>query len=150
MYISPDSHLDHNLTAQHIRFILDRFALHVGESAETVELPHWLPPLPCALYGPLMGDPDVDPNDVVYRQRGTRPWVSPIVIKPTRPTRLLSVVIGPDERWVGGLEMDRPTVLYTAFGGPLAPQEPGDPNCKDVAASEDFWLRHALSYEVAR
>ena len=36
-------------------------------------------------------------------------------------------------------------VLFTAFGGPLAPQEPGDPACKDVAASTTFWREHALA-----
>lgn len=36
-------------------------------------------------------------------------------------------------------------VLYTAFGGPAAPQEPGDPGCKDVGASTAFWREHALA-----
>lgn len=35
-------------------------------------------------------------------------------------------------------------VLYTAYGGPLAPQEPDDPACKDVAVSRAFWQEHAL------
>ena len=38
-----------------------------------------------------------------------------------------------------------PCVLYTAFGGPLAPQESGDPGCKDPAASTTFWREHALA-----
>lgn len=36
-------------------------------------------------------------------------------------------------------------ILYTAFGGPAAPQEPGDPGCKDPAASAAFWQEHALA-----
>jgi hypothetical protein len=36
-------------------------------------------------------------------------------------------------------------IVYTMFGGPLSPQEPGDPGCKDVEASKQFWSEHALS-----
>jgi hypothetical protein len=36
-------------------------------------------------------------------------------------------------------------ILYTAFGGPPAPQEPGDPGCKDLATSAAFWRDHALA-----
>ena len=36
-------------------------------------------------------------------------------------------------------------VLYTMYGGPVAPQEPGDPNCKNLGDSEAFWSQHALS-----
>jgi len=38
-----------------------------------------------------------------------------------------------------------PCILYTAFGGPLAPQEPGDPGCKNVPESTVFWRVHALA-----
>lgn len=39
------------------------------------------------------------------------------------------------------------TILYTAFGGPLAPREPGDPDlpAEERAESEAFWAEHALS-----
>jgi hypothetical protein len=36
-------------------------------------------------------------------------------------------------------------ILYTAFGGPAAPQEPGDPGCKDPEKSTTFWRDHALA-----
>lgn len=36
-------------------------------------------------------------------------------------------------------------ILYTAFGGPPAPQEPGDPGCKDPEASARFWRNHAIA-----
>lgn len=141
MYISPESHLDHGLELHHIRFILDRFAHHVGNFAETVELDQWMNPLPCSLYGPIMGDEPVDPLDVDYRRRGNRAWSSPILVsKPNRWSTQLTVIGGPDQFGQ--------TILYTAFGGPLAPQEPGDPNCVDVAASEEFWSHHALSYQA--
>ena len=39
-------------------------------------------------------------------------------------------------------------MLFTAFGGPLAPREPGDPDmtdAKEIAESKKFWSEHALS-----
>ncbi len=36
-------------------------------------------------------------------------------------------------------------ILYTVYGGPAAPQEPDDPQCKDVEASRAFWSEHALA-----
>jgi hypothetical protein len=38
-------------------------------------------------------------------------------------------------------------IVYTMYGGPLAPQEPGDPGCRDVDASKAFWSEHALTRE---
>jgi len=146
MYISAESHLDHNLSLRHLRFILDMCAHTIpygdGPTKLTLDLPDGMEPVPCALYGPLVGDAPVDQKKVKYRTRGTRGWASPIVYRPCRPSRQVSVIIGWD-----GRQYHVP-VLYTAFGGPIAPREPGDPECEDVAASEDFWLRHALSYQV--
>jgi hypothetical protein len=45
----------------------------------------------------------------------------------------------------GSGKIQHACILYTAFGGPLAPQEPGDPGCKDPEASAAFWREHALS-----
>jgi hypothetical protein len=38
-------------------------------------------------------------------------------------------------------------IVFTMYGGPLAPQEPEDPGCKDVVASRQFWTVHALTRE---
>jgi hypothetical protein len=103
----------------------------------TVELPADLADLSCGLYGPIMGDAPVADADVQLAPRGTRAWPSRLVARPARPTRLLTVIAGPHD--------DAACVLYTAFGGPLAPQEPGDPGCKDPAASRAFWAEHALA-----
>lgn len=54
-----------------------------------------------------------------------------------RQVRTVTVIAGPHD--------GQPCVLFTAFGGPLAPQEPGDPGCKDPDASRAFWAEHALS-----
>ncbi len=123
---------------EHLRFILagdnwDAFRL------ETLTLPQGLPPLLCALWGPLMGDPPVLDAGVILEPRDGRPYASRLVRKPSRPTRLLTVIAGPHE----GL----PCMLYTAFGGPLTPREPGDPTLPDadLAASKAFWAEHALA-----
>ena len=39
----------------------------------------------------------------------------------------------------------RQPMIAAAFGGPASPQEPGDPGCKDPAASATFWREHALA-----
>jgi hypothetical protein len=47
-------------------------------------------------------------------------------------------------------KIEHACILYTAFGGPQAPQEPGDPTCKDIAASTVFWSEHALGYALTK
>lgn len=133
----PDSHLDHGLSEAQIRYLLDRFADREAFFLETLELPSELGTLSCALWGPAMGDPAIPEHAVVYATRGTRGWTSRLVRQPERPTRLVTVIAGPH----GG----HTCVLYTAFGGPPAPQEPGDPGCKDLVTSTAFWQEHALS-----
>lgn len=137
MTIHPDlSHLDHGLTEAHINWLLAQCAGREGFFIETFTLPDGLPDLQCGLYGPLMGDAPVEERLVRYAYRGGRTWASRLVDRPMRPTRLLTVIAGP--------HVPYPTLLYTAFGGPLAPQEVGDANCKDIDASLDFWAQHAL------
>ena len=132
-----DSHVDHNLTEAQLRYLLDRFADRNAFFLETIELPEQLGTVPCGLWGPRMGDPPVDETEVLHAQRGTRAWTSRLVDRPTRPTRMITVIAGPHE--------EHTCILYTAFGGPAAPQEPGDPGRKDPAASVAFWREHALS-----
>jgi hypothetical protein len=111
-----------------------------------------------------MGDPPVTEDEVVYTERGTRHWPSRLVERPARPTRLITVIAGPHEEscptcrgnssgpgstcpgdHCAGGRRRHACVLYTAFGGPPAPQEPGDPGCKDPAESAAFWHDHALA-----
>lgn len=104
-----------------------------------------------------------------YEHRGTREWPSHVVDLPARPTRKVTVIAGPHEEKcpycsgegrvrgpsAGGQFGTCPKcnlgtrllscVLYSAFGGPSAPQEPGDPHCKDLEASTTFWQQHALA-----
>lgn len=111
-----------------------------------------------------MGDPPVDETEVRHERRGNRAWTSRLVERPERPTRTITVIAGPHEEpcplttsaWnllhqaacttcAGVGEIKHACILYTAFGGPAAPQEPGDPGCKDPIARSAFWLTHALA-----
>jgi len=169
-----DSHVDHGLTAEQLRHLLDRFADRGSFFLETIELPADLGTVPCGLYGPTMGDPPVSEEEVSYAHRGDRAWTSRLVEKPMRPTRKVTVIAGPHEAKCDHcdgtgecISLDIPygpnpltyrcpscegarakkfaCVLYTAFGGSAAPQEHGDPSCKDPAASAAFWREHALA-----
>jgi hypothetical protein len=134
-----ESHVDHGLTSAQLEWLLARFADRDAFFIESVELPQELGTVPCGLYGPDMGDEPVAESDVHYAVRGEREWSSRLVNRPSRPTRTVTVVAGPFE--------EHACVLYTAYGGPCSPQEPGDPGCKDKASSEQFWSQHALAAE---
>lgn len=137
--ITADSHLDHGLTTAHLRFILEQLHDRTGFTLITLELPQGLEPLSCGLHGPLMGDLPVPDAEVLLEPRKGRPWPSRLVNRPVRPTRLVTVVAGPHE--------DIPCLLYTAYGGPEAPREPGDTSLSPEARQKarEFWQHHALS-----
>lgn len=136
--IHKDSHLDHGLTEAHLRYLQDLLATCTrGAFADTIILPPELPELPCSLYGPTMGDAPIEELNVYYGKRGTRPWYSRLTRLAQRPTRILTVIAGPHD--------GDPFVLYTAYAGPQAPREPGDPQCPNKAESELFWSQHALA-----
>jgi hypothetical protein len=145
MKILKGSHLDHGLTVKQIAWIQERF---LGESTffiDTVTLPTELGCVPCLLYGPIMGDAPIQETQVFYASRGKRPYYSRLVNRVARPSRQVTVIAGPDG--------DEPCVLYTAFGGPLAPREPGDRAIKtpeELEESRAFWGQHALGYRMKR
>lgn len=160
-----DSHIDHGLTEAQIHHLLDRFTDRNSFFIETFTLPEGLGTVPCGLYGPSMGDSAIGEDEVTYSARGTRAWPSRLIDLPARPQHEVTVIAGPHEEpcpqcttsaWNMLHRADCPTcsgtgqlkhacILYTAFGGPSAPQEPGDPGCKDAAASAAFWRQHALA-----
>jgi hypothetical protein len=161
-----DSHVDHGLTDAQIHYLLDRFADRQAFFVETITLPRELGTVPCGLYGPLMGDSAIREDEVTYARRGVRAWDSRLISLPARQQHEVTVIAGPHEEtcarcsaaasaWnllhratcpdcSGTQKIKHACVLYTAFGGPAAPQEPGDPGCKDLAASATFWREHAL------
>lgn len=135
-----DSHLDHGLSPAVVDYIMARFAERDAFFLETFELPPELGTVPCGLYGPVMGDDAMLVADMVLRQRrGDRAYESNVVRAPSRPTRTVTVIAGPHD----GLAC----VLFTAFGGPVTPKEPGDPTLAPdkVDESTKFWSVHALA-----
>ena len=132
-----NSHVDHDLTEAQLRYLLDRFADRRAFFIETITLPTELGTVPCGLYGPLMGDLAISEDEVTYSRRGERVWDSRLIALPTRQQHEVTVIAGPHD--------GHACVLFTAFGGPSAPQEPGVPNCKDPAENAAFWREHALA-----
>lgn len=162
-----ESHLDHNLTVAQIDHVMQRFADRDAFFIETIELPIELGTVPCGLHGPLVGDSPVPEEEVTRVARGTRAWTSRLVDRVPQQVRTITVIAGPHEEpcpechgsgEVHGVErlwpcqdcrgtkvLKHACILYTCYGGPCAPQEPGDPGCRDVEASTKFWTEHALS-----
>lgn len=132
--IVPESHLDHGLSEQQIEHIKEQFSDCEQFVLKTIEIPG---SVPCGLYGPEMGDAPITDDEAYYEVRGDREWESRLIDKPMRSSNKVTVIAGPHG--------DKPCVLYTAYGGPAAPQEPGDPNARDKGASESFWSAHALA-----
>jgi len=135
------SHTDHGLTADQMRFVLEQHADREAFFISELELPESLGTVPCGLYGPAMGDED-QLEGITYAVREGRDCCSRLVNKPTRPTRKLVVIGGPVP--IEGM------ILYTVYGGPVAPREPGDtsiPSWEEVIESRVFWALHALADE---
>ncbi len=138
MKIHKDSHVDHGLSDKHLSYVMERFGDHSKFFIATVDLPNELEALPCALMGPLVGDEPIPESEVTYETRGDRTWKSRMIeVAYPRTSRKVTVIAGPHD--------GEACVLFTVYGGPLAPQEPDDPGCKDVPASREFWSKHALA-----
>ena len=139
--ITADSHVDHSLTPSQIEHLLSLFKDTNGFQIATVTLPVGLGTVPCGLYGPTMGDTAIPDMDTRMEARGERAYTSRVIVAPMRPVRFVTVIMGPHE--------SEPCILYTAFGGPLAPKEPNDPTLTDDKRDESiaFWSEHALVRE---
>lgn len=133
----PESHLDHGLSEPQIAHLLNLFSDRSAFFVETVELPPELGTVLCGLHGPEMGDEPIGEEEVIYENRGTRAYPSRLCDRGARPTRLVTVVAGPHD--------GEPCILYTAYAGPVAPQEPTDPGCRDLPTAQAFWSQHALT-----
>ncbi len=143
-----NSHVDH-IDSKILDLILERYKDANAFFIEQIEMPEGMT-IECKLYGPIMGDAPVRNEDVIYVQRPERKtrgisWPTRIVNESIRPTRILTVIAGPHKDEATGKEYE--CVLYTCYGGPLAPQEPGDPDIKPekIEESKAFWAEHALS-----
>jgi hypothetical protein len=134
-----DTHLDHSLTEEHLKFVLGLDPSTRGDisspvRAFAVEMPAALAPLPCGLHGPIMGDDPVPEDEVIYEVRGNRKGESRLVDRPVRQSRFVAVVAGPHD--------GHDWVLFTAYGGPVMPREPFD---DDSEETKEIWATHALS-----
>jgi hypothetical protein len=137
LIITAESHLDHGLDGELLADILQKFRDAEGFAIESVEVAGMFL---CDLVGPLTGQAPVQEDEVFYRNRGGRAWPSRLTRSRPRPkTRILTVVMGPDEH-------GNKCVLYTAYWGPQAPREPGDPSLTEEERKESkkFWSQHAL------
>jgi hypothetical protein len=95
-----------------------------------------------ALRGPETGEEPVSEGSVFYGTRNGRPNVSRLTDLPATQDGRVTVLISRESD-------DAEWGLITAFGGPLAPQEPGDPYLapEKHADSVAFWSQHALSVD---
>lgn len=139
MKIVAASHLDHGLSESVVAYIAFRFRDRDRFFIETFELPERLPAAPCGLHGPIVGDAPIAENEVKYEFRGNRAWNTRVCARSPRMTRTVTVIAGPLD--------SEPCVLYTAYGGPVTPREPGDSSLspEQYVESATFWAEHALS-----
>ena len=147
--ITDDSHADH-LDAKTMGVV--REIVRDGESKTLVSfpgfqihevtLPAFLPAVKSALRGPMTGEAAVKESLVHYGTRGGRPNISRLTNLPATTDRRVTVLVSQAKdstEWT----------LVTAYGGPLAPQEPSDPYlpAEKHADSVAFWSEHALSVD---
>lgn len=160
LIITHRSHLDHSLTIDHVRFLLAHSCARDGFFIASLTMPTELPALPCALRGPIVGNPAIADEDTIMRARNGRAWPSRMLADARKPMRTRMAPDGPEGPvwgWsathrsrvltaIGGPSDGHPCVLYTAYGGPLAPREPGDPSLvgADLDEAIAFWSQHAL------
>lgn len=138
--VTNETHLHHGLTEDQMKFIWEVTKDREGFFIQRMHLPEHLGTLSCGLYGPLMGDKPVDESEVEYRMRPNRKYSSRMVKRPMRETREVTIIAGPDDK---GNQ-----ILYTAYGGPLAPRMPGDTTIdtwEGVLEARKFWAEHALA-----
>jgi hypothetical protein len=144
--VAENSHPDH-LSADMLAEVLGKVGR--GESRLVVDFGGFKifevetsAPVLCALVGPTTGGEPVAESAAFYAIRGEgRPNLSRMVDQPATESRTVTVLVGGIENGAGS--------LVTAYGGPLAPQEPGDPflAAEKHAASVAFWAEHALTVE---
>jgi len=150
MKLHQESHVDHGLTGAQLAHVLLTFEKRDAFFIETITLPEELGTVPCGLYGPIMGDPPIPAAHVDMVRRAGRAYPSRRLsaLAPygeDRRVNTVTVIAGPADDH----PHSQPCVLYTVFGGPLAPKEPDDPTLIDdskIVESIAFWSEHALRF----
>jgi len=142
--LRTDGHYDgHQITQAHLDWLGQQPEVVAATGPVTLTMPDHLPTLPNALIGPASGDlPVSNDHPKVYNgnRGGGRSHDSKMMPRNLRQTNAITAITRPDK------ETGKP-FLITAFGGVLAPQEPGDPNLRpeNKEASIKFWAEHALA-----
>ena len=143
--IHTDSHTDHSIPEIVQGYVLVQFddresffveTVTYPESAESVSGPVDLPAVPCDLH---LNVPD---NECRHAPRGDREYASRLCRRAPRMVREVTIVAGPHPE-----DPDAGMIVFTMYGGPAAPQEPGDPRLPEDRRAESvaFWSRAALS-----
>src|SRR5215472_96440 len=94
--LHPESHVDH-VPKEIVEHVLARFPDASAFGIETFDLPEGLT-IPCALYGPCCGDSPVPESEVCYVARQGRAYPSRMIDRPTRQTRVCTVIFGPSAK----------------------------------------------------
>ena len=131
-------HADHGVSSETIAWALSHINPE-GFFLRTLELPEGHCDLLSALYGPLAGDEPVSDDVVHFAKRSEDRPASRMVSQAKRPSRLLTVI---------GIVKEDGVTIFTAYGGPCAPREPGDVTLasdEEKKESADFWAQHALA-----
>lgn len=133
-------HADHGIAPAQMEYIKGRLEQEApqGFFLREITIPRELGTVRNAMYGPASGDAPVPESAVSYRPRGDRPWTDRVVSWPARPVDYVQAI---------GTREGETFKLFTVYGGPLAPQNPEDPGCRDVEGARKFWSQHALSLE---
>ena len=138
-------HADHGIASAQLSYIYDVLGTQVEEGTlnegffiQEVTLIPTMGTVPCGLHGPAMGDAPIKDDEVTLEVRGDREWPDRLIKRDTREVDFVQAIGVVDEA------NDR-VILFTLYGGPLAPQNAADPSNKDVAGSTKFWAEHALS-----
>ena len=134
-------HAHHGISRETLEWALSEIC-PIGFFLRTLTLTEEHPDLSNALYGPKSGDAPIAEDDVHRVKRtGDRP-PSRMVARPRRATRLLTVI---------GMAEGESVTIYTAYGGPAAEREPGDPTVTPGSHEHEvavtFWAEHALASE---
>jgi len=130
-------HADHGIDESTIRWALRQIE-PTGFFLRTLTLPAGHPNVMNALYGPVSGDAPVPESEVHYKKRSADRPPSRMVNRPLRQTRLITII---------GMADGKNVKVFTAYGGPAAEREPGDPTMSETeqATAEAFWKKHALA-----
>ena len=131
-------HADHGITEAQTGYIQSELAEQDQHFfIRQITIPMELGTVPCALYGPSMGDRDVPDSEVTLECRGDRPWADKLLVGwPMRPVNYVQVI---------GIREGDDFTIFTIYGGPLAPRNPEDPTNKNPELAQQWWDVHALA-----